>query len=125
MIETEKLQRFMKQMEARRGRFTLFGLFMREDSPGLWDLVLAAPWLENGKLKALGEFVQQMSKTLGQEEVMSFSRIVTLNREDPALRAILSASASLKKPLEKQGHDLFGLPIEHAVILRATQPKTA
>jgi len=125
MIETEKLQRFMKQMEARRGRFTLFGLFMREDSPGLWDLVLAAPWLENGKLKALGEFVQQMSKTLGQEEVMSFSRIVTLNREDPALRAILSESASLKKPVEKQGHDLFGLPIEHAVILRATQPKTA
>jgi hypothetical protein len=66
-----------------------------------------------------------MSKAFGQDEVMSFSRIVTLNHDDPALRAILSESASLKKPLEKQGHDLFGLPIEHAVILRAVQPKAA
>ena len=125
MIQTEKLRRFMKQVEARKGRFTLFGVFMREDSPAQWDLVLAAPWLENGKLKALGEFVEQMSKAFGQDEVMSFSRIVTLNHDDPSLHAILSESASLKKPLEKQGHDLFGLPIEHAVILRAAQPKAA
>jgi hypothetical protein len=125
MIKTEKLQSFMKQMEARNGRFTLFGLFLREDSPGLWDLVLAAPWLENGKLKALGEFVQKMSEAFGPDEVMSFSRIVTLNHDDPALRAILSETGSLKRPLEKQGHDLFGLPIEHAVILRAGRSKTA
>jgi hypothetical protein len=123
MIKTEKLQIFMKQMEARNGRFTLFGLFLREDSPGLWDLVLAAPWLENGKLKTLGEFVQKMSEAFGQDEVISFSRIVTLNHDDPALRAILSETGSLKKPLEKQGHDLFGLPIEHAVILRAGRTK--
>jgi len=76
MIETEKLQKFMKQVEARKGRFTLFGLFLREDSPGLWDLVLAAPWLENEKLKALGDLVQKMSETFGQDEVMTFSRIV-------------------------------------------------
>ena len=115
----------MKQVEARKGRFTLFGLFLREDSPGLWDLVLAAPWLENGKLKALGEFAQTMSEALGQDEVMSFSRIVTLNHDNPSLRAILSETGSLKRPLEKQGHDLFGLPIEHAVILRAAKQKTA
>jgi hypothetical protein len=125
MIKTEKLQKFMKEVEARKGRFTLFGLFLREDSPGLWDLVLAAPWLENGKLKALGEFAQSMSEALGQDEVMSFSRIVTLSRDDPSLHAILSETGSLKRPLEKQGHDLFGLPIEHAVILRAAQRKTA
>ena len=125
MIQTEKLRKFMKQVEARKGRFTLFGVFLREDSPGLWDLVLAAPWLENGKLEALGEFAEQMSKTLGTDEVMSFSRIVTLNHDDPALRAILSEIGSLEKPLEKQGHDLFGLPIEHAVILRAMRPKAA
>jgi hypothetical protein len=125
MIETVKLQKFMKQVEARKGRFTLFGLFLREDSPGLWDLVLAAPWLENGKLKALGEFVEKMSQAFGHDEVMSFSRIVTLNHDDPALRAILSETSSLKRPFEQQGHDLFGLPIEHAVILRAAKPKIA
>ena len=123
MIEIEKLQKFMKRVEARKGRFTLFGLFLREDSPGLWDLVLSAPWLENGKLKALGEFVERLSETFGQDEVMLFSRIVTLNHDEPALRAILSEIGSIKRPLEKEGHDLFGLPIEHAIILRAGQSK--
>jgi len=125
MIQTEQLQRFMKRIETRKGPFTLFGGFMREESPGLWDLVIAAPWLETGKLKALGEFAQEMSDTFGQDEVMSFSRIVTLNHDDPLLHEILNEVGSIKKPLEKQGHNLFGLPVEHAVILRARMPKAA
>src|SRR5882672_11618408 len=78
MIKIEKLQKLMKHVEARRGRFTFFAVFMREESPGLWDLVVSAPWLKAGRLKALGEFVEEMSEALGQDEVMSFSRIVTL-----------------------------------------------
>ena len=98
---------------------------MREDSPGRWDLVVSAPWLEVGKLKALGEFVEKMSDVFGQDEVMSFSRIVTLNHDDPVLRAILTEVGRGRKPLERQGHNLFGLPIEHALILRASHPKAA
>ena len=125
MMKIEKLQKLMKQVEARKGRFTLFGVFMRENSPGLWDLVVSAPWLESGKLKALGEFVEEMSEVLGQDEVMSFSRVVTLNHDDRALHDVLNEVGSPKKPLELQGHDLFGLPVEHAVILRAGMPKAA
>jgi len=125
MIKIEKLQKLMKHVEARRGRFTFFAVFMREESPGLWDLVVSAPWLEAGRLKALGEFVEEMSEALGQDEVMSFSRIVTLNRNDQALHDILNEVEPPKKPIDMQGHDLFGLPIEHAVILRAELPKAA
>jgi hypothetical protein len=125
MIKIEKLQKLMKQIEARKGPFTLFGVFMREESPGLWDLVLSAPWLEAGRLKALEEFVEEMSEALGQDEVMSFSRIVTLNHDDQALQDVLNEIGSPKKPLEMQGHNLFGLPVEHAVILRARLPKAA
>ena len=125
MIKIEKLQKLMKQVEARKGRFTLFGVFMREDSPGLWDLVVSAPWLEAGRLKALGQFSEEMSEVFDQDEVMSFSRIVTLNHGDPALHDILNEVGSPKKPLEMQGHNLFGLPVEHAVILRARLPKAA
>ena len=123
MIPTDKLRQFMKRVEAQKGRFTLFGVFMREDSPGRWDLVVSAPWLEAGKLKALGEFVKKMSDAFGQDDVTSFSRIVTLNHDDPALQAILTEAGPVKKLLEKQGRSLFGLPVEHAVILRANHPK--
>jgi len=125
MIPTDKLRQFMEQVEAQKGRFTLFGVFMREDSPGRWDLVVSAPWLEAGKLKALGEFAEKMSKEFGLEEVMSFSRIVTLNRDDPVLQAILTKVAPVKKLWKKQERNLFGLPLEHAVILRADHPKAA
>jgi hypothetical protein len=125
MIKIEKLQKLMKQVEARKGPFTLFGVFMREDSPGLWDLVVSAPWLEAGRLKALGEFTEEMSKALDQDDVMSFSRIVTLNHDDTLLHEILSEVGSIRKPLKKQGPSLFGLPVEHAVILRARMPKAA
>jgi len=124
MIKTEKLQQLMKRLEARKGPFTLFGVFMREDSPGLWDLVVAAPWLEAGKLQAFRELVEEMQDIFG-DEVLLFSRIVTLNRDDEALGDILNEVGSLRKPLEKQGRDLFGLPVEHAVILRARLPKAA
>jgi hypothetical protein len=125
MIQIEKLQKLMKQVEARKGRFTFFGVFMREDSPGLWDLVVSAPWLESGRLEALRELAEEMSEVFGRDEVLSFSRIVTLNQDDPSLHEILTEVGSIKKPLEKQGHDLFGLPVEHALILRAGLPKAA
>jgi hypothetical protein len=124
MIQIEKLQKFMKKIEARKGPFTLFGVFMREESPGLWDLVVAAPWLETGKREAFRELVEEMQDTFG-DEVLLFSRVVTLNQNDPSLHEILSQVGSTKKPLEKQGHGLFGLPVEHAWILRAGLPKAA
>ena len=125
MIEIPKLRKLMKRIEAQRGPFVLFGLFMREDSPGKWDLVLAAPWLERGRLKALGEFVKELSGTFGEEDVLSLSRIVTLNSDDAALHAILNDIGSVTRPVERQGHSLFGLPVEHAYILRATRSKAA
>ena len=114
----QKLQQLVNTIEAERGPFTLFGVFMREDSPGRWDLVLSAPWLERGRLKALGQFVGLLEKAVGKEQVMSFSRIVTLNQDDRALDAIREAVGTAKPPLEKDGHNLFGLPIERAYILR-------
>ena len=119
MIERTKLDRVLDTIEAERGPFLLAGLFMREDSPSRWDLVVSAPWLQRGKLVALGDFVKHLSDALGQEEVMSLSRIVTLNRKDPALKRILQELGPIARPVEKAGHNLFGLPLEHAYVLRA------
>ena len=120
MIEyVAKLEVVARAVEVKRGPFALFGLFMREDSPRLWDLVVSAPWLEEGGLTALREFVKTLASVIGQEAVRSLSRVVTLNRDEPALHAILAEVGEAPLPLSKQGHNLFGLPIEDAYILRA------
>jgi hypothetical protein len=119
MIDRIKLDRVLRAVEAEHGPFVLAGLFMREDSPSRWDLVVSAPWLQRGKLLALGEFVKRLSDALGQEEVLSLSRIVTLNRSDPALQSILHEVGTITEPVAKIGDNLFGLPLEQAHILRA------
>lgn len=55
-------------MSPKKRDFTLFGLFMRADAPGTWDLVVSAPWLEEGKLKALREFAALLAASIGDGE---------------------------------------------------------
>ena len=88
MIEyVAKLEAVARAVEAKHGPFALFGVFMREDSPRLWDLVVSAPWLEEGRLTTLREFVETLASVIGQEAMRSLSRVVTLNRDEPALYA--------------------------------------
>jgi hypothetical protein len=114
----------MEELSAERGEFALFGLFLREEALDKWDLVISAPWLEEGKLKALGEFVEKAVSIVGEQELLALSRIVTLNHDDPNLDAILNAVEVEDDPLELWNTSFFGLEIKHAYILRAKRLRT-
>lgn len=124
MIQVDKLRRVMEELSAERGEFALFGLFLREEALDKWDLVISAPWLEEGKLKALGEFVEKAVSIVGEQELLALSRIVTLNHDDPNLDAILNAVEVEDDPLELWNTSFFGLEIKHAYILRAKRLRT-
>lgn len=124
-IEIEKLRKVMREFAERTGNFNLFGLFLREEAPDKWDLVVSSPWLEQGKLKALGESVEKLSSEVGQDQVLSLSRIVTLNADDPSLDAVTRAVNVDDGVVEINDSDLFGLKIKHAYILRAKRPRPA
>jgi hypothetical protein len=119
MISTPKLRRAMREIAAKKGDFTLFGLFRRADSPGNWDLVVSAPWLEKGKLKALAEFTSLLATSIGEASMKQLSRIVPLDQNDPALRSLLSAFSVDDGEVRIQRSHLFGLEIEDAIIMRA------
>ncbi len=72
MEYVRQLEKVASTIEATRGPFTLFGLFMREDAPGRWELVASAPWLEKGKLFALGKLVEAVSEELGRDALRNF-----------------------------------------------------
>lgn len=123
MTTLPQLREAMNAIAKQKGDFALFGLFMRADSPGRWDLVVAAPWLEVGQLKALGEFIRLLEDRLGEREVRSFAKIITLKPSSPEIRAELT-ELNIEKP-EKRFHNttLFGADVEEAVILRAKPPR--
>lgn len=112
----------MREISEKKGEFTLFGLFMRSDAPGTWDLVVSAPWLEKGKLKATSEFVRLLTNSIGEPALRHFSRVQTVSAKNPALEAILGAFSVDDGEIRVQKSNLFGLEIEDAIILRAKRP---
>ena len=119
MISTARLKRTMREIAAKKDDFTLFGLFMRAAAPGTWDLVVSAPWLEEGKLKALREFTALLAASIGEESLKQLSRVVTLSDKDPALKAVVVAFSTDDGEVDVQRPNLFGLEIEDAIIMRA------
>jgi hypothetical protein len=119
MIATDRLRKAMRDISAQKGDFTFFALLMRSNAPGTWDLVVAAPWLKGGKLKSLIEFTESLAKSIGEQSLSHFARIVTIDELDPRLKAIVSKFAVDDGDISIQSSDLFGLDIEEAIIMRA------
>ena len=119
MIDIEKLRQAMRDIAAKKGMFTLFALFRREDNPWGWDLVVSSRWLEAGKLKTLAEFAELLKGAIGEKQIRQLSRIATIKEDDPAFNKILSAIQVDDGIVEFRDNDFFGLQVEQAIFLRA------
>jgi hypothetical protein len=113
----EKLKEKEEEMSREKGRFLLFALFLREDAPDLWDLVVAAPWIKRDKAQALSYIASKVREALGPEQLTKLSRIVLIDEENPALDALQPTLHVEHGMLETQNTSFSGLPIKHAYII--------
>jgi hypothetical protein len=125
VITNASLRKAMRNIANKKGDFTLFAKIRRSDAPGTWDLVVSAPWLEEGKLKATSELVELLSDSVGETSLHEFSRIATLATDHPIVKAILESLAVDDGEHRIQNTDLFGLNVEDAVVFRAKRPVTS
>ena len=84
---TEKFAELESRIAEEKGDFALFALFMREDSPGRWDLIVSAPWTGDDKQSAVNYFVSQIKSSLGEQGLTNLSRIVVVDPQDAAVQA--------------------------------------
>jgi hypothetical protein len=117
-IPIPKLRKAMHSIAAKKGDFKFFGLFLREDSIGEWDLVVSAPWLESHNLKDLRQFVKLLSKDVGKQSLRRL-RLVVLDPRDQELKAVVSEYSVDDGEIRVQRSTLFGLDVEDAIILRS------
>lgn len=129
MTVTRDFRRAMHEIAERKGDFTLFALFMpadaplmRADNPGTWDLVVSAPWLERGRLKALGELVDLLGKSIGKRALIQLSRVEPVAANDPRIRFILKSIPVEDGEQHIQNTDLMGMQIERGIVFRAWKP---
>jgi hypothetical protein len=115
----EKLGRLERSLSEEKGPFNLFALFLREDAPAVWDLVVAAKWIEEDRPAALADISRRVRASLRRDEITKISRVVIVERADPALKA-LTATMSVDHGLaEAANSTFFGLAIRQAFIITA------
>lgn len=113
----EKLQKEEAIMAKEKGPFNLFALFLREDAPDKWDLLVAADWVDRDKGNAIKYVASKIQEILTKEELLSLSRIVIIEKDNPALAALNSAFHVTQSSVEIKNSNLFGLQINHAYLI--------
>src|SRR5205807_6503452 len=64
----DKFVEVEREIASEKGDFVLFALLEREERPGRWDVVAAAPWLGEDKRPALDYIIRKIDSKLSREE---------------------------------------------------------
>ena len=113
----EKFIELERRLAEEHGQFSLFALFLREDSTDKWDLVVAAPWIEENRKEGLAQISNRVQQTFAPEELSRLSRVVLIDDSNPALKAMHEALHCQHGTNEVRDSDFFGLQIKHAYII--------
>jgi hypothetical protein len=106
-----------RRLSLEKGDFSLFALFLREDASDKWDLIVAAPWIEEDRKGALAYITNQIQQLFDSDELARLSRVVLVDRSNPAVEAINQALNCLHGQNEVRDSNFFGLQIKHAYII--------
>ncbi len=113
----EKFASLEAEIAEKRGDFYLFALFLREDVPDFWDLMVSAPWVGTDKDEAVNYLIDEIKSRLGPQYLVSLSRIVLVDPNAPPAQELAKAFHVEHGRVEIRDSNLFGLPIRHAFII--------
>lgn len=119
---TENFRRLESNIASLRGGFALFALFLREDVPDRWDLIVSAPWAATDQKSALEYLVNKIKSDLGPEGLTHLSRIVFVDPDDPAVANLNRAIPVEHGAVEVRDSNFFGLPVKHALFITSNRP---
>jgi hypothetical protein len=111
-----KLKGYEKTMAEKKGPFDLFGLFLRDDAPGKWDLLVAAEWIEENKEGSLKYIVDMVQKGLSKEELMKLSRVVVVDEGNLGLDGLYRAVGSARDT-KIYNSNFFGLQLKYVYLM--------
>jgi hypothetical protein len=117
------LQKFLaleRDVVAEKGGFLLFGLFLREYAPSVWDFVVSAPWLKTDELATYRYFATRLQSRLEPQELVLLSRIVLIDKDNPGLEAVHDAVTVEHGMIQIWNREFFGFQMERAYIITST-----
>jgi len=121
----EKFSRLERNISSEKGDFALFALFMREDVPDRWDLIVSAAWASQNQNTALEYVINKIKSDLSPQDLNQLARIVFIDPQDVAVGNLNRAIGVEHGQIEVRDRNFFGLPIKHAFIITSKGPGTA
>ncbi len=115
--QAEKLQNVEKSLSQSKGQFELFALFLREDSPDKWDLLISADWARVDKKASINIIVEEIRKVFSDQELLMLSRLIILEKDDATLKAMHKEMHVEHGLGEISDSNLFGLAIKQAYLI--------
>lgn len=119
--QAEKLRSIARELSKSKGSFELFALFLREDALGKWDLIVSSDWARQDKKAAIDLIVGKIRSVFTDEEMLMLSRLIVLEKDDAALKAINSATNVENSLVEIADSNFFGLAIKHAYLIASNR----
>ena len=121
----EKLMVIEKETSTEKGDYDLFALFLREDSSNKWEILVSAGWINNNKDEALKYLAQKIQQVFTQDELFQISRIVIIEKNNPALPALQQVISIEHGAAEIKDSNFFGLQIKHAFLITSKRSQAA
>ena len=78
LLTARKLRDAEEAVARERGEFYLFGLFERQQSPGRWDIVASAPWLETDR-DGTKKLIALLRSNMDTDEWTGVSAVIPIN----------------------------------------------
>ena len=116
MTLAEKYRRAEEELARAHGEFSLFMLVERPDIPGLWDVVVAAPWLGE-ELKDYQVIVDGLLPHLDQSDWRAFARIALVQPDGEFARTINRLVPAHHEIKEVSLGQIGGANISHAFVI--------
>ncbi len=105
--QVAKFQNVKENLSESKGQFELFALFLREDSPDKWDLLISADWARADKKASINIVVKEIRKVLSDQEILMLSRLIILDKDDAALK-VMQKAMHVENGLAEITNDNFG-----------------
>ena len=110
-----KIGSLVPQITNEKGDLSFFGFVLREDA-SVWDLLVAAKWIDDDRKQALDYLVKQVQYVLTKQELLEISGIILLQNEYFAGHSKFISETGW----EETDIDLYGVAIKKAYIFVAS-----
>lgn len=120
-----KFAKLELEISATKGDFAFFALFVREDLPDRWDLMISAPWASADKKGALEYLIARIKAVVGPASLTQLSRIILIDPEETSVQVLNRAIRVEHGGVEVRDSNFFGLPIKHAFIITSKSASPA